>query len=352
MATDVVVLGVGMMTPVGLTSAETAASVDAGTMRFTETDIRDKRFEPVTLAEVPEEGLPGLAEELDGLDLTSREARMVRLGSMPLQECLGLLPAEKEPPALILALPEMETTRPLDGHQFLQWFQLQTGGAFDVKSSSATARGRAGGLAAIGKAVELVATGAMSFAVAGGVDTLRDLYVLGTLDMEGRLKSAANLDGFIPGEGAAFLLLANRDTAAAAGCAPVAAISRVAQGFEPGHFYSEEPYRGDGLAATIQQLVGFGAASTPYQEVYSSMNGESHWAKEWGVAYLRSSSAIVEAYDMHHPADCVGDTGAACGPLMCGLVAIALGQGHLQGPVLAYASSDRGARAALAITAA
>ena len=47
---DVVVVGVGMMTAVGLTAAETAASVGAGTARFTEITWLDKRFEPFTVA--------------------------------------------------------------------------------------------------------------------------------------------------------------------------------------------------------------------------------------------------------------------------------------------------------------
>ena len=69
----VVVIGVGMKTAVGLTAVETAASVRAGTMRFTESSIHDHRFEPFTLAEVPEDGLP-VHEDLAGTaGLTSRE---------------------------------------------------------------------------------------------------------------------------------------------------------------------------------------------------------------------------------------------------------------------------------------
>ena len=55
-------VGIGLMTPVGLSAPETAVSVRSGTMRFTESAIHDKRFEPFTLAEIPEAALPPLAE--------------------------------------------------------------------------------------------------------------------------------------------------------------------------------------------------------------------------------------------------------------------------------------------------
>ena len=43
MADAVVIVGIGMMTAVGLSAAETAASVRSGTMRFTQTRMRDRR---------------------------------------------------------------------------------------------------------------------------------------------------------------------------------------------------------------------------------------------------------------------------------------------------------------------
>lgn len=344
---DVHVVGVGMVTAVGLTAAETAASVRSATTRFTETSLMDKRFEPFTLARVPEDGLPDVEERLANAGLTARETRMLRLGSVALRECLKSLPPKEPAPGLALTLPETTTTLPLDGHLFLQRFGQQTGGAFDVKRSDTSQRGRAGGLLAIALAAELVRAGQARFVVAGGIDTYRDLYVLGTLDMEGRVKSSTNLDGFIPGEAAAFLLLGRAD----AGAAPLACLSPVAQAMENGHLYSEQPYRGDGLAMAIQQLVKAGVAAGPIKEVYSPMNGENHWAKEWGVAYVRNSSAFLADHEMHHPADCYGDTGAACGVLMVGLAALGIKQGYRRSPALVYGSSDRGQRAALVVRA-
>ena len=58
------------------------------------------------------------------------------------------------------------------------------------------------------------------------------------------------------------------------------------------------------------------------------MNGENYFAKEWGVSYIRNRSRFDADHGMHHPADCFGDTGAACGPLMVGLAALGIARGY------------------------
>jgi 3-oxoacyl-[acyl-carrier-protein] synthase-1 len=350
-ADRVVVVGVGMLTAVGLSAPETAASVRTATMRFAETSIRDHRFEPFTLAEVPEEGLSPLVESVASTTgLTSREMRILRLAPAALLECLVPLRDIPDRPGLVLALPETSTTSPIESDSLLRLLERQTGGAFDVSRSDASAVGRAGGLVAIQRAADEIRAHRARFMVAGGVDSYRDLYVLGTMDMEKRVKSSAHLDGFIPGEGAAFLLLTSEANASRSGLTPLARLSSLALGFEGGHLYSEAPYRGDGLAGTIQTLTSTADADWPFREIYSSMNGENHWAKEWAVSFLRNRAAFDDDHGMQHPADCFGDTGAACGPLMVGLAALGMVGGYRQSPALVYGSSDFGARAALSVS--
>ena len=336
-----------MISPVGLSAAEVAASVRAGTMRIAESSILDKRFVPFTLAEVPENVLPPLHARLEDEGLTSREVRMVRLAEPALRECLATLPAGAAAPPLILALPELETTRPLDADALLNALHTQVGG-FARQYSEATFRGRAGGLHAIARAVQWLDAGA-PFVIAGGIDTYRDLYVLAKLDSDQRVKSASNADGFVPGEGAAFLLLTRREHAAAARLRALVSIGGFGTAVESGHLYSEQPYRGDGLAAVF--AVSLTDAAGVIADVYSSMNGENYWAKEWGVAFMRSRTRFAETHGMHHPADCHGDTGAAAGPIMIGLAALGIRDGYRRSPCLVYGSSDRGERAALVVTA-
>src|SRR4051812_2114455 len=133
-ATEPVIVGVGMMTSVGLSAPEVAASVRAAIMRFGETPIRDHRFEPFVLAEVPEDGMPGLAEPVEReTGLTAREMRMLRLGTMPLLEALAQLPEGTPPPPLAFALPEMQPGHRVDGARFLKLFAAQTENSFDLR---------------------------------------------------------------------------------------------------------------------------------------------------------------------------------------------------------------------------
>jgi 3-oxoacyl-[acyl-carrier-protein] synthase-1 len=350
---DVVVVGMGMITAVGLSAAETAASVRARTMRFSEIAWRDKRLEPFTVAEVLEEGLPGLEPGVAAREgLSDREERLLRLGILPLRECLGPLggtPARGI--GLRLALPDLETQRPLRRARLLELLAEGAEGAVDVAASDAGSRGRAGGLAAVGQAGGLIREGKADLMIVGGIDTYRALHALGTLDRDGRVKSSSNLDGFIPGEGAGFLLLASAEAARKRGLEALARVSAAGESFEPGHLYAEEPYRGEGLASALAALVQEDVPK-PFREVYSSMNGESHWAKEWGVAVLRHRDALVPDHGLHHPADCFGDTGAACGPLLVGLAAAGLSGGYRKSPCLVYCSSDRGERAAVVVSGA
>jgi 3-oxoacyl-[acyl-carrier-protein] synthase-1 len=347
----VVIVGLGMTTAVGLSAKETAASERAGTMRVGESPLYDRRYNPFTLALVPNDGLPKLARPLRRLPVTNRESRLLRLATQPLRECAGTLPRGGPRPPLLLVLPEPNPARPADPVGFLALLSRQVGDVFDATRSEAHCLGRAGGVLALGRAAEWIRADLAPFVLVGGVDTFRDLQVLASLDAEGRVKSEANLDGFIPGEGAGFLALTSRRAAAAWGLDVLAVLSPVAHGIEPGHLYSEQPYRGAGLAAAVQAATATAQAGA-VRTVYCTMNGESHWAKEWGVALLRSRPAFADDHVVHHPAEYFGDIGAAAGPVMIGLAALGIRGGYRGGPCLVYASSDRETRAAVIVAGA
>lgn len=335
----VALLGAGMVSAVGLSAPEVAASVRAGTARFAESAFVE-HLPPFVTAEVPDEGLAPLGAAVRGCPPESRDARLLRLAEPALRECLAHLPARAAPPPLVLAFPE--AIHPLDGDRLLDGLAAQAGG-FDRARSEAFHRGRAGGVRAVARAADLLGA-ETPFVVAGGVDSHRDPGVLEALAMEGRLKTEYSRDGFVPGEGAAFLLLARRGAADA-----LAVLHGFAAGMEPGHLYGDAPYRGDGLAAVF--AASLAQAAEPVRAVYGSMNGESYWAREYGVACLRGRERLADGHALHHPADCHGDTGAAAGPMLAALAALGIAGGYRQPPCLVYGSSDRGERAAFLVHA-
>jgi 3-oxoacyl-[acyl-carrier-protein] synthase-1 len=339
------ILGIGMMTAVGVGAAQTAASVRAGIARLTESAIYNRRFNPIVMSTLPDEELPQLEESLEKLPgLTSRQMRMLRLAGPALAEAVADVGAVADVP-LLLAVPEALPGRADPaGPRFLEHLAKQSGVAFRIAASRMFPNGRAAGFLALAEALALIEGGTAPRVLVGGVDSYLDLYLLATLDAEDRVLADGVMDGFAPGEGAAFLLLGPRG---GAGGRAIARVVAAASGVETGHRYSKEPYRGDGLAAAFQSVFATrGAAEEPVTSVLAGLNGEHFGAKEWGTAYLRSKEHFVDDIALAHPVDCFGDAGAALGPLLVGLSAIGIQKGYLREPCLAWCSSDRETRGA------
>jgi 3-oxoacyl-[acyl-carrier-protein] synthase-1 len=343
----VVVVSAGAVSPIGLTLPETAASARARLARLREIEWRDRRFQPFIVGTVPEDGLPELDPELSSLNLQYREARMLRLADVALDEALKPMSVHETPIPLLLALPEHHTTKAIDPKAFLSRLAQQSKTTLDLPRSMAAPNGRGAALMAFRRATAMLEANEAEFILVGGVDSLIDLYVLGTLDMQGRIRNEVNSDGFSPGEGAAFLVLTLASTVAKKGLRPLVQVLGSALGHEPGHIYAEEPYLGEGLAATFASLLAEAPPPAPIGCVYSSFNGERYWGKEFGVARLRNSAAFIPDHPMEHPAECFGDLGAAHGAMLAALAVHGVNKNYRQSPCLVYASSDYGGRAAI-----
>jgi len=345
------ILGVGMMTAVGIGAKQTEASVRAGITRFSETAIHNIRFEPFVMSILPDEVLPPPEPEVDKIvGITARQSRMLRLAAPAIQEALEDAPDIENIP-LYLGVPEPLPGRPKPVDDlFLEHLSAQSGVHFNVAESKLFPQGRSAGLFAIEDAMQRLASGKNQFMIIGGIDSYIDPYLLGTLNMENRILGPGAMDGFIPGEGAGFLLVGSLDKIGILGKEPIAKIQAISTGYEKGHRYSEEIYQGDGLAETFQAMFSFNNGSIgKIQTVYAGLNGENLGAKEWGVAYMRNRDHFDKNFCFEHPVDCFGDPGAALGTIMTGLSAISLAKKVIDVPCLVWCSSDYGARAALIV---
>jgi 3-oxoacyl-[acyl-carrier-protein] synthase-1 len=206
-------------------------------------------------------------------------------------------------------------------------------------------RGRAAALMALERALEILKTGSSPSVIVGGVDTYLDLRLLATLDSEQRILGTRVMDGFIPGEGAAFYTLTDADESGH-GTGPRIVVHAAASVMDPGHRYGDAPARGEGLAQALdlarQQLE---QPLQPIETTFAGFNGESFDAKLWGVARLRHNDFFSPGMLIEHPADKFGDAGAATGALLMALAAQALEHGTRSGPALVWAASDREPRA-------
>jgi 3-oxoacyl-[acyl-carrier-protein] synthase I len=345
MPPEVAIVGCGMMTPVGLSAKETAASTQSRTARLTCIELRDSRFQPFTAGIVSEDALPPLEPALDKLPLTYRESRMLRLAGPALVEALKPIGKSGGAVPVLLGLPELHTAIPVDPAQFLNHLAAQSGAGLDLAKSRPYVQGRAAGLLALDEACQRLTQGQASFIVAGGVDCNVDLYILGTLDMQHRVRTDFNPDGFAPGEGAAFVLLTTTEVAKQRGLDILAKVAATAAAKEEGHIYSEQPYIGEGLAAAFEKLFASAKPPAPIECVYVSFNGEHYWAKEFGVAMIRNRERFADAHRTEHPAECFGDPGAAYGAAMLALAALDAKRIGANAVTLVSSSSDFGDRA-------
>jgi 3-oxoacyl-[acyl-carrier-protein] synthase-1 len=345
---DPVIVGAGAVTALGLSIPEIAAAVLARSARFTESPFRDRHAEPLVLATVPEEALPPLDPVIDAQPaVSSRERRMLRLAGQSLGQLRAALPANAQGIPLSIALPRAVGPIAIDGMRFVERLAIQSGLPIAITASTIRQEGRAGGILALGDARDQLQRGLARYVIAGGVDSYRDSRVIAALDAARRIKTSSNLDAFIPGEGATFLLLTTAAQAEKDGREPLARCSVTAASVEEGHLHASAPYRGEALSHAVRELMVAGNVPGPVTDVFSSMNGEHHWGREWSIAFMRQRALFDEPHHFHHPADSFGDIGAAAGPTLVALAAVRQHKRQGRSPALVYCSSDDGPRAAM-----
>ena len=341
----VFIAGVGMITAVGANAETTTAAVNAGISAFRDSVHFNKNFNPMRMALIPEDALPPLnPDKVSIAGLTSRERRMLRLATPALEEVMQSVPLTVRPP-LFLAVSESVPDCPsIIQPGFIDHLVAQTGIKIDRAASRMIATGRAGGLQAIDLAFKYFESTGKDVALVGGVDTYLDSFLLGVLDSQDRILAENIQDGFAPGEAAGFLMLVSERVVDKLPNKALAALYAPGLAEESGHRYSQEPYLGDGLSRAFQLAIE-NAGGQPIHTIYASLNGEQFSAKELGVASIRNKGALVDDFEVVHPADCFGDIGAAFAPVMIGMT----GKSRLSN-TLCYCASEQAYRGAVYVT--
>lgn len=161
------------------------------------------------------------------------------------------------PRALWLGLPERygedATPHHLAERQRLErhvkaWCEQHAGGSKVLPVS----RGHASLAHALLEACAELHAGRLEAAIVGGVDTYHAPEVVEELLTQERLFDGKNLDSFIPGEGAAFLLLTRARAAKRAQLPMLAQVDAAAASREPGSMFTEAHCTGMGLAQAMR----------------------------------------------------------------------------------------------------
>jgi 3-oxoacyl-[acyl-carrier-protein] synthase-1 len=333
--TTVEILRTGMVTGVGLSAPAACAAIRAGIAGFEETRFM---FDGEWLlgCEVP------LVEAWRGRE------KLVRMAVSALGECLeGLGSVRPIDVPLFLGLAEPSRPGRLQGLDDSLIAEIER--RLDVRFhpwSRVFSNGRIGGLQALDYTRRVLAE-RVPLCLVAGVDSCLVSRTLDAYHRGHRLLSAENSDGFIPGEAAAAALVGPEGSGGVLRC------TGVGYGLEPAPLGSGEPTRADGMVQAFRAALadaGWDLGRADYR--ITDVSGEQYGFKEAALAMTRVLRRRKEEFDIWHPADCVGETGAAIVPIMLGVVAAALAKDWAPGPrAIAHVAADTGERGAFLLEA-
>ncbi|HYI02169.1 beta-ketoacyl synthase N-terminal-like domain-containing protein [Hyalangium sp.] len=347
-ASGIVVTGIGMKTPLGNHSVQSAASVRAGINRF-------RRWPHFGVDLGDDSGLNASFVNPDMGDDPWTEKAFELLGP-PLEEALWssrLYDLEKHrgklSAFLALPYPDREGTTTEAFEEFAASLREDCFGEAPVQTEI-IALDHASGLVAVARAVEQLQRGHADLCLVGGVDSLLDSRFLYALFTEKRLKVGSRGSGLIPGEGGAFVILERERDAARRKIKPLARVEAIAlEKDEP--WGPEAPLRAEGLSRALRSVLQVAGAGE-IRRVITDLNGERWRFLEWALAETRCLEELPRGWQLWHPADCLGDLGAAYGISAMVLATRAMARGyHGDGKVLISACSERGERAAMCLSA-
>jgi 3-oxoacyl-[acyl-carrier-protein] synthase-1 len=206
------------------------------------------------------------------------------------------------------------------------------------------ARGHSGlafALPAIGSAL---AAGRLDAAIVGGVDTYYEADPIDELLAGRRLFDGKNLEGFLPGEGGAFLLFTRGDVARSARWPAAARLEAVASAEEPAALDLELPVTAAALTGALRAICDpVAAAGRTVDQWFCDLTHEPDRVREWMLWFARATagaSAPDAAVELLPPF--LGDLGAATLPTALVLAAEGFARGDPPGRTCVACASSTG----------
>lgn len=339
MSVNVGIVASAMINAAGVGTEQVMAATQAGLCLYQESSLLNSRGVPFKMAWVPEACLPVLDANLKTASPKGRYKRMMKL----VLAALDTFPQKLDVfPPLYLALPERIGALPFAALEPFLKDLHQRWPMFDLEASKVFPGGRAAGASAIAAALEACEAGE-EVVLVGGVDSAMDLALMNRLNKDKRLLTGATNQGYVPGEGAAFLLL-DTEVSSREVC-----LSGAATAEEPGHLYSEETCKAEGLLSAVARAGE--ALGEPAKTVFCGLTGENIAIKEWGITASKSPLISPEML-LSHPAENFGDLGAATIPTLVALAVGRLKEKPSSAPALVWAASDYALRGAVTLAVA
>ncbi|MES9862237.1 MAG: hypothetical protein ABW157_07870 [Candidatus Thiodiazotropha sp. LLP2] len=335
MATSLAITATGMVSGVGLDTAASCAAIRSAIDNFQETQFIDRAGEWILGCEVV-------------LDQPWRgRTKLIKMAASAIRESLqsgNSLDAPQTP--LLLCLPEQDRPGRIidDDNQLFLDLQAELEMEFH-EQSRIIASGHVSVAIALRHAHNLINQEGLERVLVVATDTLLVASSLSHWEQQERLLTSQNSNGFIPGEAAVALIIESPQRVKGARLC----CQGLGFGIEAAAVDSEEPLKADGLTAAIKDAVGdAGCKMSDLDFRITDLSGEQYYFKEASLALSRTLKTPKPEFDIWHPADCIGEVGAAQGAVMLAVLKTACEKGYSKGQrILAHMGNDDGKRSSL-----
>lgn len=334
-APTIAIAGTGLVTSIGLSAPATCAAIRAKVTNPTETRFFDSTGNWIVAHQV------ALEKPWRG------RVKLARMAALAIDECLGAaaMPEGRALP-MLLCVAEKERPGRLAGldEQLFGEIEHELGIGFGP-GSAVIAQGHVGVAVALAQARTLVHEQHAAQVLIAAVDSLLAGQTLAAFDAGDRLLTGQNSNGFIPGEAASAMLVAQPGAAT-----PIELVcAGIGFGLETATIGSGQALRAEGLCTAIRAaLAQAGCEMHDLDYRIADVSGEQYQFKEAALALSRILRKRKEEFYMWSPADCIGEVGAAAGPAICALGSMAACKAYAEGPrLLCHFGNDAGQRAAL-----
>lgn len=328
------IVGSGIISAVGLDAPSSCAAIRCSIDNFQETRFLDHAREWVLGASV------ALDEPCQG------RTKLIRMAARAIGEALQSLEGvDSTQLPLLLGVAEEDRPGRLNGldASLIQAIEQELGICFHP-ASNVIARGRVSGAVALLNARKMIAESAHRHVLIAGVDSFLRGATLSAYEQRGRLLTSENSNGFIPGEAAGAIIV----SAPVASEVPQLACVGLGFGTEKAVVDADDvPLRADGLTAAVRAALAeaeCGIEAMDYR--LTDLSGEQYYFKEASLALSRNLKVRKEHFHLWHPADCIGECGAAIGPILLAVALAASRKQYGDGPnIFCHLGNDAGQRA-------
>jgi 3-oxoacyl-[acyl-carrier-protein] synthase-1 len=329
----------GMVSAVGHDAASSCAAIRADLAGFRELGYLDDDGDPIRGAPVPgvpaSDRPPERLRELLTMSLGDCLAGASWLGDTAMPLLVGIAEPDR-PGGLRVASPA----------EFVEDVGGRVGLRLHPDLSRVIASGHTSAFHALAAARKIVGGGAAPACLVAGVDSYLNASSLHWLACHFRLKTAENSDGVIPGEAAACVLVERSPRSGAV------ELLGLGFGHEPaGILTADPPLHARGLVEASRAALaeaGLGLHEIDFR--IADAAGEGYTFKELALAMQKMLRVRREAFPLWHPADAIGDTGAAAGVCQMVVAMQAFRKGYAPGPrAISYGAAVAGERAAAVI---